>query len=247
MKRKTIAVNMKGNKLAKASGILNKGKLAKTSVSASRNVNKSVGASAFASTGGSESTKVFVFLGLGSNLGDRKFFLKRAVEKISGFSKILKKSSIYETEPISYKEQGDFLNMAVEIQTDLDPKKLLSRLLQVEMDIGRIRDDKCVKNGPIVIDIDLLFYGDLVIDEPLPNHGLGLKSKLDLGTESDPKAGLSLRVPHPRLHERNFVLTPLCEIAPDKIHPVLKKNIKTLLDNLGSRDRVSKIGKGARK
>lgn len=144
---------------------------------------------------------VKVYIGLGSNLGDKGENLKKAVDLLKEKCKILKSSSLYETEPVGYKEQGWFLNCAIEIKTNLNPQELLEFLLLIEKRLGRVR---AIKNGPRTIDLDILFYDNKIINEN------------------------NLIVPHPRLHERAFVLEPLNEICPNFVHPVLKKSINKL-------------------
>lgn len=144
-----------------------------------------------------------VYLGLGSNLGDRKVNLERVLEEIGKVVKIIRQSSVYETIPRGYKDQGKFLNMAIEIDTGLSPDDLLVALQKIETGMGRERKN-VIKWGPRIIDIDILLYNDEIIE-----------------TET-------LRVPHPLMHERDFVLIPMLDIAPSKIHPKLKKDIKTL-------------------
>ncbi len=142
-----------------------------------------------------------VFLGLGSNLGDKKENLKRAINLLEEKCKILKLSNLYKTEPVDYKKQDWFLNCVVKIGTELNAKKLLIFLQSIEKKLKRV---KTIKNGPRTIDIDILFYDNKIINKP------------------------DLIVPHPRLHKRLFVLQPLKELCPDFIHPVLKKNVKEL-------------------
>ena len=134
------------------------------------------------------------FIGLGSNLGDRERNLEVAISSLEEFCSVLNKSSVYETKPVGYLDQGDFLNMVVEVESALEPLVFFIRLQEVEHKMGRVRE---VKNGPRVIDLDILLAEDLVINTP------------------------HLKIPHPRMHERGFVLEPLCEIAPDVVHPVL--------------------------
>ncbi|MHB0998016.1 MAG: 2-amino-4-hydroxy-6-hydroxymethyldihydropteridine diphosphokinase [Armatimonadota bacterium] len=132
------------------------------------------------------------YLGIGSNLGDKKSNIDdaiRRINEINGIS-ILKKSSVYETEPVGYMDQPDFLNSVIEIDTELDPVQLLHSTQQIEKDMGRVRN---LKWGPRVIDIDILIFDNLKIDT----------------TE--------LVLPHPRITERAFVIIPLAEIAPDLI------------------------------
>jgi 2-amino-4-hydroxy-6-hydroxymethyldihydropteridine diphosphokinase len=146
-----------------------------------------------------------VFLGLGTNLGDREQNLQVALEKIGeNIGAVAASSSLYETEPWGFASENKFLNMAVEVRTNLKPSGLLGRILMIESQMGRIREGKEYKSR--LIDIDILFYNDRIITKKV------------------------LLVPHPGIPERRFVLVPLCEIAPDLIHPVLNKSIRELLD-----------------
>jgi 2-amino-4-hydroxy-6-hydroxymethyldihydropteridine diphosphokinase len=136
------------------------------------------------------------FLGIGSNLGDREDNLRRAVELLFAEDgiEVTAVSEIRETEPVGPVEQGPFLNGAVRIETDLGPRDLLERLLAVEQRFGRVREERW---GPRTIDLDLLLYGDEVVDEP------------------------GLTVPHPRLKERRFALEPLSDLDPSLTIPGL--------------------------
>ena len=154
------------------------------------------------------------YLGLGSNLGDKRAYLGQALDRLSLFCTVKKVSSLYVTEPVGNKEQDWFLNAAVHIGCEQPPTELLPMLLAIERDLGRVRS---AKNAPRTIDIDLLFYGDLVLESE------------------------DLAVPHPRLHERRFVLAPLAEIAPDLMHPVLGRSIQELADTLESGERVERL------
>ena len=150
-----------------------------------------------------------VYLALGTNLGDRPANLRAAMEALSPEIKVLAESKVYETPPWGYETQPAFLNMAVKCETALEPESLLKRLKQLEVQLGR---EQSFRWGPRLIDIDILFYNDLILESE------------------------SLTIPHPRLHERAFVLVPLADIAPDFIHPVLKKTIKELLAGVNMDD-----------
>ncbi len=143
------------------------------------------------------------YLSIGSNLGRRRENCEKAVSLLSENGiKIIKHSSMIETEPWGIKDQPKFINMAVEAETEKKPEELPGIIKKIEAEIGRKEN---IRWGPRVIDIDILFYDDLIIKTP------------------------ELEIPHPLIHERYFVLNPLAEIAPEKVHPVLKKTIKNLL------------------
>jgi len=130
-----------------------------------------------------------VYLGLGSNKGDRHLFLKKVLEMIEvKVGEIVKSSSVIETKAWGKTDQPDFLNMVIEVDTKLDPRALLEVCQRIEKDLGRV---KCEKWGSRVIDIDILLYGDLELDED------------------------DLKIPHPLMWKREFVMKPLKEIAPD--------------------------------
>lgn len=152
------------------------------------------------------------YIGLGSNIGDRFENLTSALRELSEFSTILTKSQIYETEPVGYKDQQDFLNMVVKISTNLSPIDLIIRLEEIEHKMGRIKE---IIDGPRNIDLDILFFGNEIINSQ------------------------SLKIPHPRLQNRKFVLQPLSEIAGELIHPVLNKSIQALAAALKSTEKVT--------
>lgn len=146
--------------------------------------------------------KKLVYLSLGSNLGDRGANLEAAIQELSALGPVIARSSLYETEPVEVERQPWFVNCVIAIETELMPKQLLSRVLAIEQKMGRRRTQP---KGPRTIDIDILFFGNSVVDTP------------------------SLTIPHPAMHQRRFVLGPLAEIAPDVRHPVLKKSARELL------------------
>jgi 2-amino-4-hydroxy-6-hydroxymethyldihydropteridine diphosphokinase len=159
-----------------------------------------------------------VFLGLGSNLGDREAAIDDALARLAGRGvSVRARSSTWLTEPVGGPPQGWFLNAAVGVETDLEPVDLLAAALAVEHEMGRVRAER---NGPRTIDVDLLLFGDRRIDAP------------------------GLTVPHPRLHERRFVLAPLAEIAPTLVHPTLGATIAALLERCPDPSRV-RLHRGA--
>ncbi len=156
------------------------------------------------------------YIGLGSNMGDKVANLKKSVEVLGQVpgNKVLAVSSFYETEPVGKVDQDWFINAAVKIETGLTPRELLDILLKIEKELGRVRDARW---GPRIIDLDILLYDDLVMDEE------------------------GLVIPHPYLHERRFVLVPLAEIAPGLIHPRLKKSMSELLMGLHDSKKIEKV------
>ena len=144
---------------------------------------------------------VFAYIGLGSNLGDRREMISRALERL----RPCRVSTIVETEPWGVADQPRFHNAVAEIETEQEPAELLTRLLDVERGLGRVRKEKW---GPRTIDLDLLLYGDRQID-------------------SD-----TLSVPHPRLPERKFVLEGLAELCPDRMVPGLDRTVRELLEHV---------------
>lgn len=156
------------------------------------------------------------YIGIGSNLENPLEQCKEAIarlERSPGIS-VTARSSFYETEPVGITDQAWFVNAAVEVRTSLDPFRLLEALLEIERDMGRVRREKW---GPRLIDLDLLFYADRVLD------------------------GDNLKIPHPAIPERRFALAPLREIARGYVHPVLKKTVDQLLAELPERPRVRRV------
>ena len=145
-----------------------------------------------------------VYLSLGSNIGDREANLRAALERLPCPGvRLLRVSSIYETEPLDYTDQRWFLNLVAEAETSLFPMQLLAHTAKIERELGRVRT---VAKGPRTIDIDILLYGTAVIRTA------------------------RLEVPHPRMAERRFVLSPLAELAPDLRHPVSRRTVREMLE-----------------
>jgi 2-amino-4-hydroxy-6-hydroxymethyldihydropteridine diphosphokinase len=157
-----------------------------------------------------------VYLSLGSSRGDRAGNLQKAITAIGqSEAKIVSVSSVYETEPWGFTMDGSFLNLALAVQTEMTPPQLLQWLLETEKKMGRVRIKEEGYSSRI-IDIDILFFEDIVIDEP------------------------GITIPHPRIHERRFVLTPLHEIAARFTHPVLKRTVAELLNDCNDSCKVYK-------
>lgn len=152
------------------------------------------------------------YIGVGSNLGVREANIKRAKELLEGKVRIsfLRSASVYETKPAGGPPQGSFLNTVWEIETDLSAEALLEELAGIENMLGRIRE---TENGPRTIDLDLLFFGGRVL-----NFGLVCDKKKSC-----------LILPHPKAHERWFVLKPLSDLAPELVHPFLNQTVRELL------------------
>jgi len=155
-----------------------------------------------------------VYLSLGSNVGDREDHLRGAITRLESIARVISVSSFYETEPMEVTNQPWFLNCAVKVETTKMPKQLMAAILEIEQEMGRLRT---MKKGPRTIDIDILLFGDAVVDSP------------------------ELTIPHPAMHERRFVLEPLAEIAPEARHPVFKKTVSEMLDALPGGQTVRKL------
>ena len=153
------------------------------------------------------------YLSLGSNLGNREQNLREAIHRASAFGRIVAVSSFYETEPVEFTDQPWFLNCVIALETTAQPAQLMAELLRIEHLMGRQR---VVKKGPRSIDIDILLFGDAVVNTP------------------------ELTIPHPEMTRRRFVLEPLAEIAPELLHPVSQKRVTQLLAELAPGQRVQK-------
>ncbi len=156
------------------------------------------------------------FIGLGTNLGNREENLKKAIENIiTSVGEVISSSGIYVTEPWGFRSEDHFLNMVILINTRLKAVDLLKQILKIEMQMGRVRGAE--KYSSRVIDIDILLYGNEIINKQY------------------------LKVPHPMIQERKFVLIPLCDIAAEMIHPVLKKTFAALLKECRDESVVKKV------
>jgi len=160
---------------------------------------------------------VVAYIAFGSNLGDRSKNIEKAVEFLKALEGVVirKSSTVYETEPAGGPPQEKFLNGVIEIETSLLPDELLDRLKGIESRLGRVKEEE---SGPRPIDLDILFYQDIVID------------------------GERIKIPHPKIQERDFVLRGLNEIAPDFLHPRLNKTVKQLYEELVSANENNAIG-----
>ncbi len=155
----------------------------------------------------------FAYLGLGSNIGNRYKFIKDAITIIKSNKqiKVIHCSSIFETEPWGMIEQGEFLNCVIKIKTDIPPVELIKKMKEIETTLGRNKKEMW---GEREIDIDILFYDDLVYSDE------------------------EINIPHMEMHNRRFVLVPMCEIAPDFVHPAFDKKIIELLENTSDKSIV---------
>jgi 2-amino-4-hydroxy-6-hydroxymethyldihydropteridine diphosphokinase len=152
------------------------------------------------------------YISAGSNLGDKIVNCRDGLKALagSGATLITAWSNFYKTSPVDFTEQDWFVNAVVKIETGFDPYELLENIKSIQARAGRTRDP--VRFGPRVLDLDIIFYDDIVVDLP------------------------GLTIPHPRMHKRRFVLKPLCDIDPDYVHPVFRKDLKRLLDSLDDDD-----------
>ena len=187
------------------------------------------------------------YIGLGSNMGDRAIQLSEAIDLIRSIGEITAQSHVYETKPLDVPSpQGLYLNMVIALETVLRPSILLEALLLIEMGLGRVRSRR---NDPRIIDLDILFYGSQTIEPGMSDnpHPLSREREFDPYFEFDPDLldpkidSEGLVVPHPRLHEREFVLAPLADIAPNLVHPKLGRSVSDLLAGVEGQG-VSRLG-----
>ena len=145
------------------------------------------------------------YISLGSNIGDREGNLREAIERLHGLGEVSATSSLYETEPVEFTEQPWFLNCVVALETEMSARQLLRGMLEMEREMGR---ERIQPKGPRVIDLDIVLFGEQVVEEP------------------------GLEIPHPAMHLRRFVLEPLEEIAPEARHPRLNRTVRQILADL---------------
>ncbi|MEI8389987.1 MAG: 2-amino-4-hydroxy-6-hydroxymethyldihydropteridine diphosphokinase [bacterium] len=163
---------------------------------------------------------IISYIGVGSNIGDRIGYVQQAhclLNDTEGVQ-VLEGSSFYETEPVGYKNQEWFINAVLKITTTLSAEELLSQCLRIEKQLGRVRHPELPKNGPRVLDLDILFYDNKVINSDI------------------------MEIPHPRMHKRAYALVPLLELDADLVHPVFNKTISELHENLDEPEEVYLYG-----
>lgn len=163
---------------------------------------------------------IIAYIGVGSNIGDRVGYVQQAHSLLNDTEgvRILESSSLYETEPIGYKEQEWFINAVLKAETSLSPEELLAQCLRIENQLGRVRHPESQKNGPRTLDLDILFYGTDVLSKE------------------------NIEVPHPRMHKRACVLVPMLELDENFVHPVLKKTVLELHEELEELEEVYLYG-----
>ncbi|MFO7964682.1 MAG: 2-amino-4-hydroxy-6-hydroxymethyldihydropteridine diphosphokinase [Desulfobacterales bacterium] len=148
-----------------------------------------------------------VYIGVGSNMGNKLENCRNGISALTASHTVLMACSFfYRTEPVDFTDQDWFVNAVIQVGTDLDPMELLQMMHHIQQEAGQI--EKKVRFGPRMLDLDILFFDDLIMNTS------------------------SLVIPHPRLHKRRFVLQPLCDINPSLVHPVIKKRVKNLMDIL---------------
>jgi 2-amino-4-hydroxy-6-hydroxymethyldihydropteridine diphosphokinase len=160
------------------------------------------------------------YLSLGSNIGDREGNLRKAIDQVGRLGRVIAISPFYETEPVEFVDQPWFVNCTIALQTDLAPEHLLAALLEIELEMGR---ERIQKKGPRTLDIDILLFGERRIDT----------------------AGL--KIPHPAMHRRRFVLEPLGDIAPEAWHPLQRKTVHELLKELPPGKEVRRLNPETRR
>lgn len=160
------------------------------------------------------------YIGVGSNIGDRIGYVQQAhclLNDTDGIQ-VIESSSLYETEPVGYKDQEWFINAVLKTETILSAEELLNQCFRIENQLGRVRHPELPKNGPRTLDLDILFYDNKIINTEI------------------------MEIPHPRMHQRAYALVPLLELDADLIHPVINKTISELHENLEEPEEVYLYG-----
>jgi len=155
-----------------------------------------------------------VIISVGSNIGDKQANCQQGIDRLlaSGNASLVKTSRFYRTSPVDFLDQDWFVNAAVKIETDLEPVELLGILQSIQQQVGRLKGG--IRFGPRILDLDIIFYDQLVMKTP------------------------TLEIPHPRMHKRRFVLQPICDIDPDIVHPLLNIPLKSLLNQLDDNEQA---------